>query len=90
MLLSWVKKWQDVGMKARISDNSTLKMQYRIVDGRNVCENGEVIINHTRHIVQAGYVKCNSSLNGSAWNTTNEQSLCPICYNKPVQLEFNF
>lgn len=64
-----------------------LKMQYKN-DGRNVCDNGEVVINHVRHIVRAGFVKCSASLNCSAWNTTNEESVCEKCY--PVQGELNF
>lgn len=64
-----------------------LKMEYRIVDGRNVCTNGEVVINHVRHIIRNGYVKCDVALNCNAWNVTSEHCMCPKCYTKPIQLE---
>jgi len=65
-------------------------MKYKNVDGRDVCNNGEVIIDHIRHKVLNGFVKCDNSLNRSSWNTTKETILCPKCYNKPIQLELNF
>lgn len=65
-------------------------MIYKIVNGRNVCQDGEVIIDHVRHKVSNGFVKCDNSLNGSAWNTTKETNVCPKCYKDPVQLELNF
>lgn len=62
---------------------NSLKMQYRQVEGRNVCNNGEVIIDGIRHVVRNGYVKCDSSLNSQAWNVTKQISVCPLCY--PIQ-----
>ena len=67
-----------------------LKMQYKVVDGRNVCNNGEVIIDHVKHVVKNGFVKCNAGLNGSAWDTTKESSVCPKCYSQPIQLDLKF
>jgi hypothetical protein len=64
-----------------------LAMEYKTIDGRNVCNNGEVIINHVRHIVRNGWIKCDQSLNGSSWNTTEELSICSKCFSKPIQLE---
>lgn len=57
-----------------------LKMQYKHVNGMNVCNNGEVVIDGIRHLVRNGYVKCDSSLNYRAWNTTKQQSICTSCY----------
>ena len=65
-----------------------LKMQYRLDKGGRVCNNGEVVINHVRHVVRDGYAKCNPSLNNEAWNVTEETSVCPLCY--PVQVKINF
>lgn len=59
---------------------NSLKMQYRQVEGRNVCNNGEVIIDGVRHVVRNGYVKCSPALNSRAWNVTKQISTCPLCY----------
>lgn len=67
-----------------------LKMKYKVENGLNVCQDGEVIIQNVRHRVANRFVYCNSSLNSSAWNTTEELSLCPKCYPVPIQLSFNF
>jgi len=65
-------------------------MEYKKVDGRDICNNGEIIINHIRHKVVNGFVKCDPSLNRLSWNTTNEEIICSKCYNRPIQLQFNF
>ena len=70
-----------------VIDMATLRMTYKSVNGYNVCHDGEVSINHIRHRISNGFVKCDSSLNRFAWNTTEETHVCPKCYHQPVQLE---
>lgn len=58
-------------------------MEHNIFEYKNglrVWVSGSVTIDNIRHLISAGYVKCNSSLNGRPWNTTTEKSKCNLCY----------
>lgn len=65
--------------------------ELRMIYSNNVCKFGEVIIDHVRHKVVNGWVKCNDSLNRSAWNTTEETSYCLKCFrhSKQTRIRFN-
>lgn len=68
-------------------------MIYTTRNGLNICHQGSVIIEEMEHFVLNGFVACNSSLNGQAWNTTKRVSECLRCkeikkgYYPNVQLE---
>lgn len=69
--------------------SNPLKMEYKVVDGRNVCNYGDVIIKGLRHRVTNGFVSCNRALNNDAWNVTREVGHCKTCFPnscKPIQL----
>jgi len=55
-------------------------MIYDTRSGFRVCKEGNVIINGVEHFVKNGFVKCDNSLNRMAWNTTEKQSECPVCF----------
>lgn len=55
-------------------------MAYKQVDGRMVAEAGPVAIEGVLHRVEHGFVVCNRSLNGRAWNVTMFFSTCSVCY----------
>ncbi len=54
-------------------------MHYKIKEGMKVAEQGTVIIEGVEHYVTNGYVACNNSLNGSAWNVTEKEKECRKC-----------
>jgi len=41
---------------------------------------GKVVIDSVAHLVEEKFVKCDNSLNRRAWNTTEEVSMCPVCF----------
>lgn len=69
-------------------------MIYEIKNGYSVAKEGTVIINTVQHYVKNGYVACDSGLNSRSWNTTEKQSVCPICskyiVKNPIQLKLCF
>lgn len=66
------------------------QMQYRVEDGRNICQEGPVIIEGIQHYVKNGYVKCDPGLNSRSWGSTEKENTCSKCFNIPVQLEIQF
>ncbi len=58
----------------------TAGMVYEERDGLMVAESGPVAIEGVLHRVEHGFVACDRSLNGRAWNVTMFASTCPICY----------
>ncbi|WP_207425973.1 hypothetical protein [Pedobacter sp. SYSU D00535] len=57
-----------------------MKDKFLIKKGLKVWEAGSVVIDSVRHIVKDGFIKCNASLNHSAWNTTIEKKKCRFCF----------
>lgn len=55
-----------------------------IKDQNNCIISGSVIIEGIEHLVQAKYIKCNTSLNARAWNTTEKKERCLKCFDKPI------
>ena len=55
-------------------------MIYTNINGYDVATKGNVVINETLHRVYNKYVYCNNSLNGKAWNVTEEKNKCKICF----------
>lgn len=53
---------------------------FKVVEGIKVYVSGSVVIDHVIHKVESGFIKCDSSLNSRAWNTTNEKMKCARCY----------
>lgn len=56
------------------------KMAYKQINGQMVAEAGPVSIDGVLHRVEHGFVVCDRSLNGRAWNVTMFASACPVCY----------
>jgi len=55
-------------------------MVYEERNGLMVAESGPVAIEGVLHRVEHGFVACDRSLNGRAWNVTIVSSSCPVCY----------
>jgi hypothetical protein len=53
---------------------------FKNIDGRQCWVSGAVIIEQTLHRVQSEYIYCNASLNGKAWNTTEQKHICKVCF----------
>jgi len=55
-------------------------MVYTMENGARVATEGPICIEGVRHRVRECYVFCDSGLNNKSWNTTEERSICRICY----------
>ncbi len=66
-------------------------MIYERKNGYDVAKEGTVIIEGIQHYVRNSHVACNPALNSRSWNTTEKQSVCPICVKwiskNPIQLK---
>jgi hypothetical protein len=58
---------------------------YENRDGRQVVVSGPAVIEEVMHRCNDYYIVCNSSLNQKAWGTTEQKSVCKICYPEPEQ-----
>lgn len=57
-----------------------MSLEYESRNGLLVAISGPVVIEGVRHRVASGFVFCNRSINGWAWNVTAEVQICRECY----------
>jgi len=62
-----------------------MKNTFEIKNGLKVWVSGSVVIESVRHIVRAGFIKCNHVLNGKSWNTTKELYRCSECFKDDIE-----
>jgi hypothetical protein len=64
-----------------------MEQEFREINGLNVLVSGPVVIECVRHRIENYFVYCNPGLNSKSWGTTEQKSICHICFPDFVQGE---